>query len=351
MDFNRWWDSDASERYWLEVTDRSDLGHDLHAPQRRSNGTEHYGYSLIREIRNGDIVFHYHKGQAAIVAASRAAGGAWEDKVVWAAHGTVARNAGVQPFVRPGWLLGLDAFQTLNTPVTLDDLRLHRDEIQAVRVRLEGTHHDSVYSPFESSEKRDLRPAQAYITKLPAAVVRLFPALTEAAQRLERAGSAPVGDIQMQKAPTATPLGAAYRSANEELAVSERDPFTVDPALVERANRGHAATQNVLAAYLASRGVEPRSPASDEPNYDLAWTVGEVVYVAEVKSLTNANEEKQLRLGLGQLLRYRQLLGKRHALVRAILMAEREPQDTSWAALCHDLGVKLVWPACVQSLD
>ena len=31
---NAWWEGDARERYWLEITDRLDLGIDLHAPQR-----------------------------------------------------------------------------------------------------------------------------------------------------------------------------------------------------------------------------------------------------------------------------------------------------------------------------
>ena len=29
---NRWWDGQADERYWLEATDRTDIGADLRAP-------------------------------------------------------------------------------------------------------------------------------------------------------------------------------------------------------------------------------------------------------------------------------------------------------------------------------
>jgi hypothetical protein len=63
-----------------------------------------------------------------------------------------------------------------------------------------------------------------------------------------------------------------------------------------------------------------------------------------VKSITDANEEKQLRLGLGQVLRYRSLLAQRHATTRAVLIAEREPRDASWHDLCQELGVLLVTP-------
>lgn len=34
---HRWWDSDSTERFWLEITDRPDLGVDLRAPQTRDN--------------------------------------------------------------------------------------------------------------------------------------------------------------------------------------------------------------------------------------------------------------------------------------------------------------------------
>ena len=121
------------------------------------------------------------------------------------------------------------------------------------------------------------------------------------------------------------------------------NPFAVDPSLVERGIRGHAATQNALAAFLERNGVQPRSPASDEPNFDLAWIQGNSYWVAEVKSLTEANEEKQLRLGLGQLLRYRQLLHAR-GQVRAVLAVEHQPSDNSWQALCQELDIILTWP-------
>src|SRR5262245_36157741 len=47
--------------------------------------------------------------------------------------------------------------------------------------------------------------------------------------------------------------------------------FAIDPALVERGTRRHAATQNRLAAFLATKGLTPRAPRPGEPNFDLAW--------------------------------------------------------------------------------
>jgi hypothetical protein len=147
-----------------------------------------------------------------------------------------------------------------------------------------------------------------------------------------------------ERSPTPLAFGLAYRPANERIMVGDRDPFAVDPAIVERGNRGHATTQNALAAFLQANGIEPRSPASNEPEFDLGWLHGETTFVSEVKSTTAENEEKQLRLGLGQVLRYRHILTGTHGSVVPVLAVERAPRDSTWLQLCETLGVVLVWP-------
>ena len=143
---------------------------------------------------------------------------------------------------------------------------------------------------------------------------------------------------------------ATYRQADEELSIGAFDPMDVDPAVVERGTRGHAVTQNALADFLNKRGISPRSPRPDEPSYDLAWEFEGTVYVAEVKSVTNRNEERQLRMGLGQILQYRhqmrQLLERE---VVGILVAEREP-PADWMPLCESLSLHLVWPGQFERL-
>src|SRR5205823_5984563 len=122
--------------------------------------------------------------------------------------------------------------------------------------------------------------------------------------------------------------------------VSDRDPFPIEPEVVERGVRGHASTQNQLAQHLRSIGLEPRSPKSGEPNFDIAWKEGNRLFVGEVKSITASNEEKQLRLGLGQVLRYAyQLRGSEEPV--PVLIVERRPNDTTWEDICSGLGVVL----------
>ena len=86
------------------------------------------------------------------------------------------------------------------------------------------------------------------------------------------------------------------------------------------------------------------------PSFDLAWGRGDAVFVAEVKSITDENEEEQLRLGLGQVLRYRQVLSTPYRNVIAVLVAERELRDATWKELCRELGVRIVWSGVFDAL-
>ncbi len=158
------------------------------------------------------------------------------------------------------------------------------------------------------------------------------------------AGEPTLSSAELGDQPTASfGLGAPYRQVPATELSGSRDPFRVDPALTERGLRGHTDTQNELAGVLRNAGIEPRRGLPSGPNFDLAWQKNGIIFVAEVKSITDDNEEHQLRLGLGQVLRYRQRLAALgHDRVVAVLVPERQPRDPSWRELCQDLGVVLL---------
>jgi hypothetical protein len=135
--------------------------------------------------------------------------------------------------------------------------------------------------------------------------------------------------------------GSEYRTPRFLAGQGNRDPFEVDPEKIERGNKGHIDTQNMLADFLRANRINPLSPGPGGPEFDLAWKRGKQVYVAEVKSITAENEEKQLRLGLGQVLRYRHAFSNG---VVGVLVAERQPSDHSWEDLCKHLGLLITWP-------
>ena len=339
-EIHRWWLGRDTERYWLEVTDRIDVGTNLKAPQRNEKDGEFWSYSLVREVQPGDIVYHYDRPSQTVIALSYATGDIWEDRLVWAARGTYARAAGIIPHQREGWYAGLEGFRPVTPELTLKAIRDRGSDIRAEYARLVREVEAPLYFPFELGKKRPLRPMQGYLFKLPAFLVDLFPQLRV------------VGSPEANVIPLNNPAepGGTYRRADEEASVGAFDPMQVDPAVVERGTRGHAVTQNALADYLEARGIEPRSAKAEEPSFDVAWEVGGTLFVAEVKSVTNKNEESQLRLGLGQLLQYRHVLATRYTgAVVGVLVTERKPPQV-WVDLCNELRVQIVWPGAFERL-
>ncbi|HET6530695.1 MAG TPA: hypothetical protein VFH03_08800 [Actinoplanes sp.] len=116
---NAWWSGDPRQRFWLEITDRPDIGVDLHCPQRDAAGNRNPGYSLIWWVRTGDIVFHYSLNERAIVAWSRASGGVTEAPTVWLSHRGATRRRLQVARAQPGWWLDLEGPFPLDQPLTL----------------------------------------------------------------------------------------------------------------------------------------------------------------------------------------------------------------------------------------
>jgi hypothetical protein len=139
-------------------------------------------------------------------------------------------------------------------------------------------------------------------------------------------------------------VGQSYRHADEEVRVASPDEKPNDPDTTERGLRAHNRTQNLLASAVERAGFSPRSSKSGEPDFDLAWVDDGVVWVAEVKSTTEHTEERQMRLAIGQVIRYRQQLSEKGRAVRALVAVENAPSDESWIDLCGTEGIALVWP-------
>lgn len=118
-----------------------------------------------------------------------------------------------------------------------------------------------------------------------------------------------------------------------------------DPSLLDRALDAHGDIQEALAKFARDAGYEPDWKGA--PDVDLAWLDGAgVLNVVEVKSITDANEVAQLRLGLGQVLHYAAELRLREPdrRVRPILAVEQAPANIEvWRAACEAAGVVLTW--------
>jgi hypothetical protein len=334
----------------METTDREDLGTDLNAPERTEKDREYWSYAFVREVREGDVVLHYRERPVhAITAWSRATGEPYRDQVFWGAHGQASGRGPVAPYWRPGWRRPLDGPYRLGQPVRAVFLSSIRSDVLRVLDEVQAAHpRQSTYPPFVKYGDQGLRAFQGYLTKVPRVFMELVPELAEVAMVAAETRPRPSTAAPAAGRPT---LGAEYREANPRARTAQRQPFSVDPDLVDRALQAHAETQEALAAALRAAGKVPRSPVPGEPVFDLAWEEGDgTVCVAEVKSLSGTNDEKQLRLALGQVLRYAHLLRAKGRPVRCYIAAESRPVDPSWLDLCSDLGITLIWPDVFASV-
>lgn len=345
----RWWDGAPEEIFWMETTDRADLGVDLNAPERTEEGREYWSYSFVREVQEGDVVFHYRARPInAITAWSRATGEPYRDEVFWGAHGQASGRGPVAPYFRPGWRRPLDGPYDLPQRVAAAFLNTVRTDVARVLDEVQATHPGQpIYPPFVLYGGREIRAFQGYLTKVPRALVELVPELAYVARAADQTRARPSAPAPAASRPA---LGGDYRVANPTARTARRQPFSVDPDLVDRALRAHARTQDALAAAVRAAGRVPRSPVPGEPVFDLAWEDDGTICVAEVKSMSGANDEKQLRLALGQVLRYAHLLRAKGRPVRCIIATESQPLDPSWSELCSDLDVTLLWPELFPTL-
>ncbi len=139
--------------------------------------------------------------------------------------------------------------------------------------------------------------------------------------------------------------GRPYLARDEDAEPLERAPSgPVDPDTVGAGLRAHNQLQNRLAEAVSAAGLTPLAPDSAGPFFDLAWMAADVFTVIEVKSLTESNAVRQLRMGLGQVLDYANSFTRSGLSVRAGLYVEHQPTDGRWSELAAAAGVTLAWP-------
>lgn len=139
--------------------------------------------------------------------------------------------------------------------------------------------------------------------------------------------------------------GGPYRRASDDTTLAQSDPFERDPQELERSLNTHNRLQNRLADLADESGCAPLSPLTLDPEFDLAWRLPDgSICIVEVKSATPSNVESQLRIGLGQVLRYGERLRAAGNVVHHVMAIELQPPDEDWLSLLDRLDVRLVTP-------
>jgi len=230
----------------------------------------------------------------------------------------------------------------LSYPVQLtggmDVGRLRRDVTEAQR----RIARKSTAKPTGGNNHKRIRISLTFPQGTDFSAVRraLFSSIAHGAQAVvgQRAGQ-----------PVLTATFGPYREAIPNLSVSPTTVFSVDRESLERALAGHARVQNALADCIRRHGLTPVSPGRGGPDFDLGWK-GACFAVAEIKSLNGANIERQLRIGLGQVIQYRTLLSFSNVTTQAVLAVEHQV-DALWVEICSSVGVVLTWPPDWPRLD
>jgi predicted RNA-binding protein with PUA-like domain len=124
-----WWAKDNAEKFYFEITRRSDVGNDLRAPLSARGGFDTPGYSLVSEVKKGDFVIHYKSDLEEIVGVSRAAGEKIQEPIWWAARGAYARKANVKEQWLPGVQVVLEHYQELSRPISMSEIRDKKEVI------------------------------------------------------------------------------------------------------------------------------------------------------------------------------------------------------------------------------
>ncbi|WP_328660576.1 hypothetical protein [Streptomyces sp. NBC_00334] len=121
--------------------------------------------------------------------------------------------------------------------------------------------------------------------------------------------------------------------------------LTLDLNRLDKAAAAHEATVGALLAHLSGQGIDVHTHAPGAPAFDAGWSHRGDLFIAEVKSLTGAREDQQIRLGIGQILDYAYQLRTAHPdrRLHPVLVLEKRPMDPRWSSLARSAGIRLTW--------
>lgn len=173
---NQWWSSQPNQRFWVEITDRTDLGKNIIAPKRAQAGKSTPGYELLNYVNEGDIVFHWWRKPSnsedrGFYGFSEVVGVMQEGIIPWKSRGRYAENEVIGP--KPAKYWNLANFTEFQHPILVGTLNQRKIEIFDLIMELEQLYGKPIYFPFC---KRDGKVAanQTYFAKLPIELLEIL---------------------------------------------------------------------------------------------------------------------------------------------------------------------------------
>lgn len=159
----RWWDGDATQRYWMELVKRKGWGSELISPDQGI-------YSHMWDVREGDIVLHWLGTSFIGVGKS----GVYGRSIVAGPPESTPEDIEWSNAKGPGIHVPLTDFVP-SPPILLSELDASSSMVMAVNSGLLQTHGSPLYFPFQDGSG-GFRPREAYLAKMPKEVVDIVAA-------------------------------------------------------------------------------------------------------------------------------------------------------------------------------
>ena len=326
-----WWTGIPEESNWCEITDRADIGSDLHCPQADERGAFYWSYGLIREIWSGDIVFHYSTVAKAIVGASVAGAPVEERPIIWVPHVTVGRAKADDRKPRPGWWLPLYHYTASKPPLTLRSLQSPAEQKWIQDWAKERRTGNALALPFQMYPGK-IRGAQGYLTKMPSDFVQRWEPLLALMEVL--------GATQDKLSTTAEdyvpPAVSDKWTSAEFKPKADGDYIAVIKSAVQRRSRAHETLVRVAGELLQNAGATVATP---HPR-DLVMSAPTQLII-EAKILGTRHPGFAIREAIGQLMEYRHFLGPHGA--KLCILLDGNPGPALIAYVEEVLGFCILW--------
>jgi len=332
-----WWDQVTTEKYWVEITDRPDIGADLKCPQTKKGNREYWSYSLIRSIWPGDIVFHYSTNEQAFLGASVAGGPLEERSIVWVPHGTYGRNSEKDLKPRPGWWLPLYGYSEAKRRLTLVELREPENQNWFLnwfqKMQEQRKRGEIIAAPLQPYPAQ-IRGAQGYLAKMPLVFVERWSQLSDMVNLHAREE-----EELVRLARVARPQGASEGISPQSVTFKPKSYEEYSAFIrggVQRRSRNHEKLVKDAADFFRRHGASISNPHP----IDLLM-LSPLPIIFEAKLVNNLSAGFAVREAVGQLYEYRYFIGPRNANVCILL--DEKPDELFVIYLENFLGIQIVW--------
>jgi hypothetical protein len=152
-----WWSEHPDERYWLEITNRDNVGGDLQGPRLDEGGNTSQAYTLAaHHMRLGDTVYHFDIPVGAIVLKS-----------------TVSGECELRDPEEDYWTVAVSDAQKVKPPVTRDMIAENAGKLYPILEGIRANHASPTYLPFAAAQGQ-LRLRQTYLTKMPKRIAEVL---------------------------------------------------------------------------------------------------------------------------------------------------------------------------------